>query len=567
MAAPLLIQALIVIAASAFAVAIFAAARLPVAMGYLVAGLVIGPHGLGLVAASEETRFLAELGLVFLMFMVGLEFSLPKMLAARAEVLGAGSLQVGLTVLVGAGCAYLLGVSGPGVLVIGAALATSSTAISLKQLTEQGEISSAHGRLALGILLFQDLATLPFLVMIGAWSARSEPTAIAIVQQFAVAAIALAAAATLSRPLVHRGLFWMARLRSVELFLLTVLLVTLATASAVQLAGLTPPIGAFIAGMVIGESDFRHQVEEDIRPFRDVLVGLFFVTVGMAIDPSIITLSPWAVLAWTAAFLVGKPSLTFLALALLRRPPHVAFRVAVILAHGGELGLLLLTQAMAAAILAPDVGQPLLVALAATMGTAPLLIERSGPIARLVAPLAHPGAGEAEVREASDSLDHHVLLCGCGRVGRLVAAALDAAKLPYLALESDVTRLREAQRQGHHVVFGDASRRRFLEAGGVSRARLIIVTFDRRHTVERILHLARRYNPKIATIVSAADDREIASFVEAGASAVFPENLAAGLGLADQTLLLCGLSQDEAARIVTALRIKLNPELRDCVGI
>jgi K+:H+ antiporter len=435
-------------------------------------------------------------------------------------------------------------------------------------LAEQGEISSQHGRLALGLLLFQDLATLPFLVVVPGQS--GEPNASGVLRQLAAAALALGSAALVSRPLFRVALSWVVQAKSADLFLLFVLLLALGTALAAHLAGLSPPIGAFLAGMVVGESDFRHQVEDDIRPFRDVLLGLFFVTVGMEVNPSVVAASPWAVLAWTIAFLPGKALATALVATIMRWPAQAGARVAVILAHGGEFGLLLLTQGIAAGIIATDVGQPALLALVLTMGLAPVLIQRNTWIAQLVGDVSRrlmTNAEETAIRDMSQGFDDHVLLCGCGRIGGLVAVVLEAAKVPYVALESDLTRFREARQRGHNIVFGDASRRRILEAAGLSQARLLVVTFDRRPAVERILHHARHRDPSVPSIVSATDDRDVSGLAVAGAAAVFPENLAAGLALADQALLFSGFTQEDAARVITSVRAELNPELRGRIGI
>jgi CPA2 family monovalent cation:H+ antiporter-2 len=503
------------------------------------------------------------------MFMVGLDFSLSAMIAARRDVFGAGSLQVGFTVSMVAGLAMLCGVGLPIAVLLGAAVAMSSTAITLKQLVDQGDVSSQQGRLVLGILLFQDLAVLPFLVVLGGWQLSGGPEPLAALRQLAIAAIALGVAAFVCQPVFRTWLTWVARTNSADLFLLAVLLLALGTAFAGRLAGLSTPIGAFLAGMVVGESDFRHQVEDDIRPFRDVLLGLFFVTVGMEVDPSIVALAPMAVLAWMFACLPGKALVVMLVGAIMRWPAPVGARAALMLAHGGEAGLLLLTQAMRVGAIEPNVGQPALLALGATMALGPMLIQRSARFAEFIGGVSHrvkADAEEAAIRDESQDLRDHVILCGCGRVGRPVSLVLEAAKAPYIAIESDLIRFRRSKKSGHKVVFGDAGRKRVLEAAGVARARLVVVTFDRRHTVERILHYSREQNPAVSTIVSAADDQEILPLARAGAGTVFPENIAAGLALADQVLLVCGFSQDDAANIITAIRAELHPELRGRVG-
>lgn len=565
----LLIETLIVIVASACGVGLARRIGFPQIVGYLVAGLAIGPPGLGILAPSEGTEFLSELGVVLLMFMVGLEFSLPKMIAARATVFGAGGLQVALTTLVGATAAVALGGGWQAAVVIGGVLAMSSTAITLKQLSDDGELGSQHGRLATGILLFQDLATLPFLVLVGVGQNEGF-NGLTLVRDLVLAAAAFVIIAVVARPVFRTALSWAARARSGELFLLCSLALAVGTAFAAHSGGLSPPIGAFLAGMVVGESDFRHQIEDDIRPFRDVLVGLFFVTIGMQVDLAVIGAAPLSLLGWMVGFLLGKAALVALVAMVLRWPAHLGLRVGIVLAHGGEFGLLLLTQAMAAGAIEPDPGQAILLALVVTMGLAPILIQHSGTIADLVS-IAAIAAGQRQEEDAvahgGQALSDHVILCGCGRVGRLVAVVLEAARTPYIALESDLTRFREAKRAGHHVVFADASRTRILQRAGLERARLLVVTLDEQRPVQRLLRSARHHNPDLVSIVSAADDRELSSMTEAGASVVFPENLAAGLALADQVLLLSGLSQEQAASIVTEVRAELNPELQGRVGV
>ncbi|MAU97930.1 MAG: potassium:proton antiporter [Fulvimarina sp.] len=554
----LLARTLILVAASGVAVGILAALRMPAVIGYLAVGVALGPHGFDLIESAEDTRFLAELGLIFLMFMVGLEFSIPAILRARWDVLVAGGLQVGMTVALVATGLALTGVAAEPAIILGGAIAMSSTAVVLKQLAEQGEINSRHGRISLGILLFQDLATLPLLILADVWSRDEAPAPLAILTQMALAAAALTAAAIVTRPLIRFGFSRVLRTRSPDLFLLWVLMTALGTAYAVQLAGLTPAIGAFVAGMVIGESEFRHRVEEDIRPFRDVLVGLFFISVGMSIDLSAITLFPGSILLWMLVFFPMKAVLIFLTGIIAGAHREASARSAVILAHGGEFGLLLITLALQSGLVTPNLGQPALIALALTMGLAPLVIQRNHwaewPFGQRDRRMA---ATEMTIRAESGTLHDHVILCGCGRVGRLVATVLETADIPYIAIETDLTRFRVARRQGHEVVFGDASHHRILEAAGLDRAQLLILTFDRLKAVERVLHHVKKRDAGLASLLSTADNLDMTRFLQFGPTAVFPENLAAGLGLADQALVLCGKTKDEAARISNTVRAQL----------
>ncbi|MCS3743343.1 MULTISPECIES: cation:proton antiporter [unclassified Rhizobium] len=554
----LLARTLILLAASGLAVGFFSAFRMPAATGYLLVGVALGPHGFNLIGSAQDTQFLAELGLIFLMFMVGLEFSIPTVLGARWDVLGAGSLQVGMTMALVAMGLFLIGVAVQPAIIMGGAIAMSSTAIALKQLAEQGEITSRHGRLALGILLFQDLATLPLLILADAWSKDGTLAPMAILKQMAVATAALLAAAIIARPLIRLGFSWVLKSRSADLFLLWVLMTALGTAYVVHLAGLAPPIGAFVAGMVIGESEFRHRVEEDIRPFRDVLVGLFFITVGMGIDLSAITSFPGSIILWVLVFVPAKALLAFATGLIAGVHREASARAAVILAHGGEFGLLLMALALQSGIVSPELGQPMLIALALTMGLAPLVIQRNHwaewPFGRRDRRFA---ATEASIRAQSGDFHDHVILCGCGRVGRLVATVLESADIPYIAIETDLSRYRAARRQSHEVVFGDARHYRILEAVGLERALLVVITFDHRNTVERVLHRIKALETAPASLVSTADDLDMAHLARLDATAVFPENLAAGLELADRALLLCGKTQDDAARIVNTVRAGL----------
>lgn len=563
---PLLVKTLVFIAASVAAVALLRPLRLPAILGYLAAGLVIGPQGLGVVAPDGSTRFLAELGLIFLMFTGGLEFSLPVMLSARRDVFGAGGLQVGLTTALAAGLAVLLGAGPTAAVLTGGAVAMSSTAVVLKQLADQGDLGSAFGRRTVGLLLFQDLASLPFLVVVGAYAGGSDVEPLGVMRHVALGGIVLVAAAVIGRPLFRGALVWVAQSRSAELILLTVLLTALGAAWVAGLAGLAAPLGAFMAGVLVGESEIRHHAEGEIRPLRDVLVGLFFVTVGMTLDLDAAAAEPLTVIAWLAVFLLVKPAVLLLVGRVLHWPGEEAIRISLALANGGEFGLLLLTQTQAAGLIPPSLAGPLVPALAASMGLTPMLMPSWAALARRIRWLA-PAPATTAVQEAVQGLDGHVILCGCGRIGRLVAAALHAASVPYVALEKDFRRYREARERGVRVVFADAARFGALAAAGLESSRLLVLTFDREPDAARILHWAKDGAPCARRLVNASDETAAAELKAQGADVVFPENLAAGLGLADQTLLLWGLDQREAARVVTALRAMLNPELAGSGGL
>jgi CPA2 family monovalent cation:H+ antiporter-2 len=561
-----LIHTLLIVFAAVCAVGIATVLRLPAPIGYVLAGIVIGAHGLDLIATNEEIVFLAELGVIFLMLMIGLEFSLSTLADARWNVLWGGGLQVGLTGLIVAAAVVASGSSWSSALILGGAGAMSSTAISAKQLADQGELMTAHGRIALSILLFQDLMTVPFLALLGTASEGAQPSLWLVVRQIAIAALFVVGVTVVARPTIGAVLGWVSRARSAELFLLTVLLIAFGTAYAASLAGLSAPIGAFLAGMVIGESNFRHQVQDDIRPFRDVLLGLFFITAGMQVDPSLLASRPAAVLAWILVSTFGKAAILLVVAAILKWPRETGLRVALILAHGGEFGLLLLSQAMAVGLINPETGQPVLLALIMTMGFAPVIIKNKSWLLRRV-PESLRLPSEIVLAASTEERSNHVLICGCGRVGRLVALALDEAQLPYLAIEADGQRYWEARELGIPVIFGDASRAGLLKAAGLPRARLVVVTFDRQPDVGKLLHHLRAHNPGLPALVSVSGVGQAQQLASAGVVAIFPESLAAGLALADQALLLAGFTQDQAAQIIRKVRAALNPRLDKVLGL
>jgi CPA2 family monovalent cation:H+ antiporter-2 len=452
---------------------------------------------------------------------------------------------------------------------VGIVVAISSTAVVLKQLSDQGELPTMHGRIIIGILLFEDLAAVAFLLLVDAWSGAQQTDAFGVAKHLGIASLAFAAVAFVSRPLFKGMLARVARLRSNDLMLLSSLALALGTAFLTHRFGLSPPIGAFLAGMVIGETDLRHQVEDDVRPFRDLLLGLFFVTIGMEIDLSVLLSQPEVILVWLALF-AGKSLIVAGVTSAFGWPLPVAARVGACLAQGSEFGMLLLTRAaMGSGILTSAVGPPALIAISISMGVAPLIVqhnERAGLLFGGRQRRPTPPSDETAVRKESEQLSDHVVLLGCGRVGRLVAAVLEAARIPYLAFEKNFENFQEAKRRGHRIVWADGSRSRLLKAAGLRRARLLVITFDDRHALERILLQVRHENQALLTLVSSSDDREAALIAEAGASVVYPENLAAGLALGDQSLIMLGLSQDEAASVVAALRTELNPDLRGHVG-
>jgi len=561
-----LAQTFLLIAAAFVAVAILARLRLSPVLGYLAAGLLLGPHGIGAVTDSEGTHFFGELGIALLMFVIGLEFSVPRLLSSGGAMIGLGFGTVaGATLLAGAASHFLVGLPLLPAALLGGAIAMSSTAIIQKHLVDTDAVSSRHGVAATGIVLFEDLVALILLSLIAALpDAANEVEMEKVLLRMGVSFVALAGVALLARRTLGRLLGWVARSGPDETFLLGVLTLVVGASLAAEKIGLSLPIGAFVVGMMVGESDFRHQLEEEIRPFRDLLLGVFFVTIGMSVDWSQILAQPAVTFLVLAAILVVKFLVVFGVTRLSGLPASSAVKTGLLLAHSGELGLLIVGRSLDSALLSPAIGQPVLGAIAASMLVGPILAQWSDRAGDLILRSRDPRGAEIEtaVRTTSQELKGHVVLAGCGPVGRLVALTLEASEIPYLAIERNVERLRRAQQDGHKAVFGDASRAGILKAAGIDRAAAIIVLVNNWHRSVRIIREAKRLNPGIQVIASLRDDAHLGELAQAGAAHVFPENYAAGLGLGAQALMTLGMSADDATDRIRAMRAQLSPDLQ-----
>ncbi len=549
-------EILVLLLVAVVAVSLFHRLRLPPVLAYFSVGVLVGPYGGGWISDSEDIHLLAEFGVVFLLFTVGLEFSLSQLVAMRREVLGLGGAQVLVTTLLAALGAWLLGVSPGGAVVVGGVIALSSTAIVVKQLTEQLELSSRHGRLAVGVLLFQDLAVVPFLIIIPALAVGSDtslPLALgwAFGKGVAVVLVMVAIGHWLLRPLFHE----IATSRSAELFTLTALLFTLGAAWFTNVAGLSMALGAFLAGMMLGETEFRHQVESDIRPFRDVLLGLFFITVGMLLDIRILPPLLPHVLLLTAAIVLLKALIIIALGRLMGINLGVVTRSGVVLAQGGEFGFALISLAFADGVLDAHTTHVLLAAVILSMALTPLLIHYNGAIAKRLCGEGYLGQRAHFVREVvaqAEPLLDHTIICGYGRIGQNIARFLDQEQLPYLALDLDPVRVRDARAAGERVNYGDATRNEILHAAGLEKARVLVITFADVHGALKILPLVRRLRPDIPLLVRARNDAHLDRLLAAGATEVIPETFEASVMIASHLLYLLGVP---VTRIVRRVQI------------
>jgi monovalent cation:H+ antiporter-2, CPA2 family len=547
---------LAVLASSVLAVFVCRRLRLPPMIGYLVTGLALGPHALGLVSEREETHVLAEFGVVFLMFSIGLEFSLPRLMAMRRVVFGLGLAQVAATIALALCAALALGAGWQAGIALGGIAAMSSTAIVAKLLAERLELDSPHGRQVVGMLLLQDLAVVPLLVVIPALGRPAEVIGFAVAAALGKAAVALAVVILAGPRLMRAWLGAAARLRSNEIFVLNVLLITLLLAYVTGLAGLSLVLGAFLAGMLISETEYRFQVEEDIKPFRDVLLGLFFVTVGMLLDVQRVADSFGMVLLLFALLVGGKFALIALLSKAFGTPTGTALRVALALAQGGEFGFVLLALTSAAGFVPEALLQALLAAMILSMLATPFLIAASDRIVMRVSRSEWMLRSLEVHRIAVQSIEaeRHVIILGYGRNGQRIARLLDAEGVRYIALDLDPERVREAAAAGDTVVFADSARREALVAAGISRAAAVVVTFADAAAAVRVLAHIHELNPAVAAVVRARDESDIERLTAAGASEVVPEAFESGVMLASHTLLWLGIPLSRVMRRMALVR-------------
>jgi CPA2 family monovalent cation:H+ antiporter-2 len=555
---------LALLTAAVLMVALAKVFRLPSMLAYLAIGIAVGPHALGWLQESEQTERLAEFGVVFLMFSIGLEFSLPRLVSMRWQVFGLGGAQVAATTL----ATLLIGLTGgipwQGGLALGAIYAMSSTAIVGRLLAEKLDLHSAPGRRTMSVLLFQDLMVVFMLILIPALADTSHLAA-ALVKALALTLAVLLLVIVAGRPLIRRWFDVVVRRKSAELFMLNVLWITTALAFLTEWAGLSLTLGAFLGGMLISETMYRHQVEADIRPFRDVLLGLFFITIGAQLDLAVV----WQRIEWVALVLaglvLGKGLLMLVVTRLSGADTPVAFRTAAQLAQAGEFGFVLLTLASANGLLAPEVVQPSLAGMLLSMLAAPFVIERARAIGERLSRdewLRHSAALQ-EVAAHAFGIRDHAIVCGYGRTGQSVARFLYKEKIPFIALDMDAHRVQQALTAGENVVFGNAERREVLIAAGLERARIVVVTSPDVPSAIKVLGIVRARRPDLPVVVRAADDSHLDELKRAGATEVVPEVMEGSLMLAAQTLTRLDVPLRRVLRDIEEARAARYESLRE----
>ncbi len=538
--------------------------KLPPMLGYLAVGVVIGPNALALAKNADGVRHLGEFGVVFLMFVIGLEFNLPKLRAMRSHVFGLGFFQVLLTMLGATAVMIGLGRMAPTLwgtgwqtgLALSGALAMSSTAIVVKLMTERLEMESEHGKRVMGVLLFQDLAVVPLLVLIPALGASAEQ----LFETLAYASLKATLLITLllvGGPRVMR--FWLtlvARRKSEELFVLNLLLITLGLAWLTELAGLSLALGAFIAGMLISETQFKQQVESDIRPFHDVLLGLFFISIGMMLDWRLV-LERWPlVLLLVSVPVIFKAAVVGLLARRLGATTGVSLRTGLYLAQAGEFGFVLLTLAQSNALVPPELLNPILASMVLSMLATPFIIMYSNRIVLkwVSSEWLQQSLQMTSIARKSIMANQHVIICGYGRCGQNLARMLDQENIPYIALDLDPDRVRQATVAGDSVVFGDAARLQALIAAGLARASAVVITYLEVQSALKVLAHAHDHAPQVPVIVRTQDDHDLEALRKAGATEVVPEAIEGSLMLASHALALVGVPMRRVIRIVREQR-------------
>jgi len=534
--------------------------RLPPMLGYLAVGVVIGPNALALAQNSEGIKHLAEFGIVFLMFVIGLEFNLPKLRAMRRHVFGLGLLQVVLTLAIVTVCSLFLATLAPTLwkmewqtaLTLSGAMAMSSTAIVIKLMADRLELESEHGKRVVGVLLFQDLAVVPLLVLIPALGSRPEELFSALLLAGLKAAALIALLLTGGQRVMRWWLTIVARRKSEELFVLNLLLVTLGLAWLTELAGLSLALGAFIAGMLISETEYKHQVELDIRPFHDVLLGLFFITIGMMLDWHIV-IGRWPLVLILTVLPVLFKLVLVAALAKVYGASHgVALRTGLYLAQAGEFGFVLLTLGAQHDLIPPALLNPVLASMVLSMLATPFIIMYSNRIVmKLVASeWLQQSLQMTTIARKAINTSRHVIICGYGRTGQSLAHMLEKENIPYMALDLDPDRVRLAAAAGDSVVFGDAGRLQALMAAGLARASAVVVTYLDVPAAMKVLGHTQSHAPQVPVIVRTQDDLDLEKLQQAGATEVVPEALEGSLMLASHALALVGVPMRRVIRIV-----------------
>lgn len=554
---PLLNDLLILLATSIPIVFLCSRLRLPVVVGFMLSGVLIGPTGLGLISEPQDVELLAELGVVLLLFTIGLEFSLKRMLEMKRLVLGGGGLQVTLTALAVLGLCLAANRASNQAIFFGFLFALSSTALVLKSYMDRQEIDTPHGKAGVGILLFQDLCIVPMMLLTPALSGQGGSAATDLAWRLGMALLVVAGIILAARFVVPFLLGHIARLRSPEVFILFVVLASLGTAWLTSLVGLSMALGAFVAGLVLSESEYSHQIVSDIMPFRDVFNSIFFISIGMLLSVSFLWQNLWLVLGWWLALVVGKAVITLLVVWLLGNSLRVAALVGLGLAQVGEFSFILAKVGVAQGLLPEGDYQQFLATAILSMIATPFLIAvapRFGMF--LQARFAPTSARERQTTETNGAaaLRAHVIIVGYGFNGRNLARVLRHAGIPYQVLELNAETVRAAQAEGVPIHYGDAMRREVLNHAGIHQARLLVLAISDPAATRHAVAVARELNPALSIIARTRYLSELSELKRLGATQVIPEEFETSIEIFARVLEVYGVPNSVIQREVEEIR-------------
>lgn len=552
-------QFLIILLSAVIAITCLRYIQLPPILAYLSVGVVVGPYTLNLVGYSDTIHLLSELGVVFLLFMLGLEFSLPRMITMRKTVFGLGFLQVSSTSLLILLIALFLDIPLATAIVISGALALSSTAIVTRELIQASELNTGHGQISIGILLFQDLAAVFFLIIVPSLSGQqginTQTIMIMLLEGIALLLVLLLLGRTLLPTLFHEA----AKARSDELFVMTALVAALTAAWLTHTAGLSMALGGFLAGMMLGESSYKHQLEADIRPFRDLLLGLFFVSVGMQLDlPALQQNWLWIILITVSLLTLKTLTTTGLAF-ILHKDLKNSFRAGLSLSQGGEFGFALLTLAMSYHLVSSQLNSVITSTIILSMVCTPLLIAVGRKLSHHLVSYKSPSTPDPftlthTLQQETRELNNHVVICGYGRVGQVITRFLKPLSIPYVILDSDPLRVRESAAAGERIYYGDAKRYDLMKSIGAERAKLIIITFPDEEEALKTLHSLQNHLTHVPTLVRTRDDSMLEALQKAGATEVIPEKLEGSLMLVSHVLTMLKVPAPEIRERIRQVR-------------
>lgn len=530
--------------------------RIPPMLGYLVVGFIAGPGALHLIPQTPDTDFLGEIGIVFLMFSIGLEFSLGKLKAMRSLVLGLGGSQVVLTIIIIWGILMLMGVPLTSAFTLGAALCMSSTAIVSRIMVEKNELSQQHGNMVMGVLLMQDIAVVPLMILFPAMAASNDHLWFTIDMALLKMLLTLGLLLVVGSKIMSPWFRLIAKGKSSELFMINVLLVTLGVAYLTQLAGLSLALGAFVAGMLISETEYRFQVEDDIRPFRDILLGFFFITIGMKMDIHVLQHSWRMILVLLCMLLALKALIIFAISKYMKHRNADSLKTALYLAQGGEFGFVMLAVAGSMRLVTPELQQAAIAAILVSMMLAPLILNSTDVIVNHIIKRSwdERAVNLQNILVETMSKSDHVLIIGFGRGGQGIARILQQENTPYYALDLDAERVAAARAAGEAVTFGDAKRREVLQAAGLKRARMVLITLNNMQESQHILNNIMVLSPTMPVIVRVTDDDYIQSFTEMGADDIVSDTNESSLTLASQALVGMGKPFEEVYHTMQRVR-------------